>query len=155
MNTRRLLRAAGKGERKSEERMNKMTPRKEDGPNTIYRDMLLEKKRSVLASLGIKSDTLARLDRIAEDDQAPISHDEFVSSRLNTLEYAQLKLVNEALDRIESGDYGICLSCDRPIPGKRLRALPWARFCVACQEQMSAPDPAGHPDESARPVLTW
>lgn len=135
--------------------MNKIVPPNDEAPNAGYRDMLLDKKRSVLASLGMKCDTLARLGRVAEEDQAPISHDEFVSSRLNSLEYGHLRLVNEALDRIESGDYGVCLACEKPIPSKRLRALPWARYCVACQEQTSSIGLVEQDDDAAEPVLTW
>jgi DnaK suppressor protein len=99
-----------------------------------HRTSLVAKRASVLSGLGTKVDTQARLGRIADDDQAQISHDEFVSSRMNGLDYRQLRLVEEALDRLDAGDYGICLACDEPIPEKRLRALPWARYCVACQE---------------------
>ena len=100
------------------------------------RALLLERRAEVLAGLGGKVDSVARLENLAEDDQAQISHDEFVSSRVNGLDYRQLRLVEEALDRLEAGDYGVCLSCDEPIPEKRLRALPWARYCVTCQEMV-------------------
>jgi DnaK suppressor protein len=104
--------------------------------NEVYRRMLTEKRKEVLSGLGIKFDTLAKMGRIAEEDQAQISHDEFVSLRLNSLDYVQLRLIEEALDRLGSGDYGVCLSCEEQIPAKRLRALPWARYCVDCQETM-------------------
>jgi DnaK suppressor protein len=106
--------------------------------NQDYRRMLLEKREEVLAGLGIKFDTLAKMGRVAEEDQAQISHDEFVSLHLNSLDYTQLRLVEEALDRLNSGDYGTCLSCEEPIAPKRLRALPWARYCVKCQEEAGA-----------------
>jgi len=101
----------------------------------MYREQLLHKRTDVLATLGIKFDTLARMGRVAEEDQAQITHDEFVSLHLNSIDYSQLRLVDEALDRMDSGDYGICLACEEPIPAKRLRALPWARYCVPCQEK--------------------
>ena len=100
------------------------------------RALLLQKRSAVLAGLGAKLEAGARLENLAEDDQAQISHDQFVSSRVNGLDYRQLKLVEEALDRLDAGDYGVCLSCDEPIADKRLRALPWARYCVVCQELM-------------------
>lgn len=103
-----------------------------------YRQNLLAKRADILSMLGIKFDTLARTDRVAEEDQAQITHDEFVSLHLNSLDYVQLRLVDQALDRLESGDYGICLACEEEIPAKRLRALPWARYCVPCQERMSS-----------------
>jgi DnaK suppressor protein len=99
-----------------------------------YYRMLLERREQVVSGLGAKFDTLAKMGRVAEEDQAQLSHDEFVSLRLNSLDYGQLRLVEEALDRVRSGDYGACLSCERPIPSKRLQALPWARYCVPCQE---------------------
>ena len=102
--------------------------------NRYYRDALLEKREEVLAGLGVKFDTLAKMGRLAEEDQAQLTHDEYVSLQFNSLDYGQLRLVEEALDRLEAGDYGICLACDEPIPEKRLRALPWARYCVPCQE---------------------
>lgn len=101
------------------------------------RRKLLEKRAEMLSGLGTKFDTLARMGRVAEDDQAQISHEEFVSLHLNSLDYGQLRLVDEALDRLESGDYGTCLACEQPIPAKRLAALPWARYCVPCQERES------------------
>jgi DnaK suppressor protein len=109
-----------------------------------YRKVLLEKRENVMAGLGIKFDTLAKMGRVAEEDQAQLSHDEFISLRLNSLDYVQLRLIEEALDRIEAGDYGICLSCEEPIPSKRLQALPWAKYCVSCQQSLSTmqEDPA-------------
>jgi len=100
----------------------------------VYREMLLERRERVLSGLGVKFDTLAKMGRVAEEDQAQLSHDEFVSLRLNSLDYGQLRLIEEALDRVQSGDFGVCLSCEQPIPAKRLHAVPWARYCVACQE---------------------
>ena len=101
-----------------------------------YRQMLLDRRAQVLAGLGIKFDTLAKMGRVGEEDQAQISHDEFVSLSLNSLDYSQLRLVEEALDRLDSGDYGVCLACEEPIPPKRLRAVSWARYCVKCQDSM-------------------
>lgn len=45
-----------------------------------------------------------------------------------------LKGVKAALDRIEAKIFGICLRCEEPIHEKRLKAIPWASHCVACQE---------------------
>ncbi len=45
-----------------------------------------------------------------------------------------LKSVQAALDRMEDGMYGVCLRCKAPIPQTRLKAIPWASYCVGCQE---------------------
>ena len=109
----------------------------------VSRQILLSHREKAMAGLGMKFDTMARMGRVAEEDQAQLSHDEFVSLRLNSLDYKQLRLIDEALDRLNAGEYGVCLSCEEPIAPKRLRALPWARFCVRCQERISLEEKGG------------
>ncbi len=45
-----------------------------------------------------------------------------------------LELVDGALGRLAAGTYGACLRCGQPIPEGRLEVLPWAAFCLACQQ---------------------
>ena len=45
-----------------------------------------------------------------------------------------LRLIAEAQEKIEQGTFGICTDCDQEIPPKRLKAVPWAKFCIQCQE---------------------
>ena len=45
-----------------------------------------------------------------------------------------LRQILGALSRIENGTFGTCLHCDEEISRKRLAAVPWAPFCLACQE---------------------
>ena len=49
-------------------------------------------------------------------------------------ESRQLILINEALERIEDEEYGLCQNCEKEINPKRLDAIPWARYCLSCQE---------------------
>jgi DnaK suppressor protein len=53
----------------------------------------------------------------------------------NTQEQRLLRLVEEALQRVSDGSYGQCAACASPIQVKRLQAVPWARYCLACQER--------------------
>ena len=46
-----------------------------------------------------------------------------------------LQLVQEALGRIKSGEYGLCVACQEEVQVKRLEAVPWARHCIECQEK--------------------
>ena len=101
-----------------------------------YRQILLNKRASALAGLGAQTKYLAHAERICEEDQAQNSLDEAVSLRLNGHEYIQLRQIQEALDRLQLGEFGICLSCAEGIPAKRLQALPWAKYCVGCQEKI-------------------
>lgn len=49
-------------------------------------------------------------------------------------ESRQLTEIDEALLRIEDEEYGNCLNCEKAINPKRLQAIPWARYCLDCQE---------------------
>ena len=46
-----------------------------------------------------------------------------------------LTQVNAALQRIHDGEFGICVECEEPISPKRLAAVPWATYCLHCQER--------------------
>jgi DnaK suppressor protein len=46
-----------------------------------------------------------------------------------------LRNVRSALRRIEEGSFGVCLHCEEDISPKRIAAVPWAPFCIQCQEQ--------------------
>ena len=49
---------------------------------------------------------------------------------------ALLQEVKDALKRIENGTYGRCVDCGKPIPEKRLQAIPWASRCVEDAERI-------------------
>jgi DnaK suppressor protein len=51
-------------------------------------------------------------------------------------ESRQLVLINEALQRIDDEEYGHCQNCENEINPKRLDAIPWARYCLSCQEKV-------------------
>ena len=46
-----------------------------------------------------------------------------------------LRSVRLALRRVQDGSFGTCLHCEEEISPKRLAAVPWAAFCIQCQEQ--------------------
>lgn len=55
----------------------------------------------------------------------------------------RLEEVRAARQRLRDGSYGVCEACEEQIPPKRLEAVPWATYCVTCQEmrdqRISAP----------------
>ena len=55
-----------------------------------------------------------------------------------------LSSVRAALQRIQLGDYGLCVDCGREIPSKRLEAVPWTPYCIEDQEK--------HDKEAAAPT---
>ena len=47
-----------------------------------------------------------------------------------------LRQIRRALARIADESYGVCLHCEEDISPKRMNAVPWAGFCIKCQEQV-------------------
>ena len=66
-------------------------------------------------------------------DLAVRNYSKNVQLAVSENESKQLVLIDEALVRIEDGEYGTCLNCEKEINPKRLAAIPWARFCLDCQ----------------------
>ena len=60
--------------------------------------------------------------------------------------YATVTDIDQALERIEDGTYGRCVSCGNLIPDDRLQAVPWAALCVPCSAK---------PGKSQARSLTW
>ena len=76
-------------------------------------------------AIGSSSDELDRTQDASDRDYA-----------MSSLERSsdRLREVRSALRRIESGTFGICSGCEENINPKRLAAIPWAQFCITCQE---------------------
>ena len=51
---------------------------------------------------------------------------------------AEIREIDQALERLKAGEYGVCESCEKPIPLERLRALPFATLCAVCKAQQEA-----------------
>lgn len=62
--------------------------------------------------------------------------------------HVQLTQVRSALDRLEDGTFGECIQCGNRIREKRLEALPWTPYCIACQEKIETGQ-AGGPERAA------
>ena len=68
-------------------------------------------------------------------DKAESSYTKEFLLSLSDTERKQLQMIDQALIRIQKGDYGICQTCGIKIGKKRLDAVPWASNCIACQEK--------------------
>ena len=103
-----------------------------------YRKRLLEKKTQLLDTVSkTEQDGREADEEAAQDiaDKATNSYTkEFLFKQSNDDRFI-LQLVDEALDRLESGEYGTCVACGGDMQQKRLEAVPWARHCIGCQEK--------------------
>ncbi|MFM7251427.1 MAG: TraR/DksA family transcriptional regulator [Planctomycetaceae bacterium] len=59
-----------------------------------------------------------------------------ISSQLAEVESRELAHIENALDRMRSGQYGTCEVCSKKIPMARLDALPYATMCIECQRDV-------------------
>ncbi|MDQ2776620.1 MAG: TraR/DksA family transcriptional regulator [Acidobacteriota bacterium] len=100
-----------------------------------YSQLLLTEKAQILFELSRRLESL-NSGRVALEDQAPIVHEQFLAIRHNNFAYEKIKAIDAALDRLNLGDYGICEECDESIPEKRLKVVPWTRYCLHCQENL-------------------
>jgi DnaK suppressor protein len=91
-------------------------------------DLISSAKREpdVLATSVMSPDTVEFAAKTAEQD---------VAVAAANLRRRTLKEVENALRRVSKGTYGICEMCSEEIPPNRLKAIPWARFCLTCEEQ--------------------
>jgi DnaK suppressor protein len=97
---------------------------------------VLEAKRSELLN-GISDRNEIRIENAAEEfDRLQQQLNREVAIRNLDRESRLLKDVQAALGRLEEGTFGVCLRCEEEIPEKRLKALPWAAYCVPCQQIM-------------------
>jgi len=67
-------------------------------------------------------------------DQAVASYEKNALHQQAEQMSRQLQLLDDALRRIDSGEYGECVMCGKDISIPRLEAIPWTKFCVECQE---------------------
>lgn len=71
-------------------------------------------------------------------DQASGTNEVHVQLKLKQTDAKILQAIEDALQRLDDGSYGICRECGEPIAEARLTAIPWTRKCIACKEKEKA-----------------
>ncbi len=79
-------------------------------------------------------------------DAALDSAQDEISSQLAEVESRELSSIENALERMKQGQYGVCEGCSGGIPMARLNALPYATYCIECQREAEKYGSAGHHD---------
>jgi DnaK suppressor protein len=102
---------------------------------------LKEVKEKLLAERDILIEKLKGNDLSIDDAETPDpvdlavrNYSKNVMLAVSENESKQLALIDEALLRIEDDEYGTCQNCEKDVNPKRLAAIPWARYCLDCQE---------------------
>jgi RNA polymerase-binding transcription factor len=98
-----------------------------------YRAVLEAKQAELSAGLRNREDIAIEKTPDALDEVQLAGERELAIRNLDR-ESNLLRNVKSALGRIHDDSYGVCMHCEEDIKPKRLEALPWAKYCIRCQE---------------------
>lgn len=112
-----------------------------------FRKILLDLRDHLIDGVNfLASDNLKRSNRDASGELSGYSlhmadagtdnFDREFALSLVSNEQEALYEIQEALKRLDSGQYGVCEMCEKPIPRERLEVVPFARRCIQCQSQV-------------------
>jgi DnaK suppressor protein len=103
----------------------------------------LEKYRTILeAKQAELTGALRNRDEIVIEkapdalDEVQLAGERELAIRTLDRDSNMLRQIRRALARIADGSYGVCLHCEEDISPKRVNAVPWAAYCIKCQEQV-------------------
>ena len=116
--------------------------REDETRHTELRKILVELRDEILGKIaqemGTKLDEDPRMSTLSTMDVGDLSQldqDENIDYALLNRHIERLREVEDALDRLEAGTYGICEDCGAAINLERLKVLPFTTCCVQCQER--------------------
>ncbi len=110
--------------------------------NKFEKLLLQERQRIVSEVMQIESENLGESEGLMGQDFSNFAevgtdnYDREVYLKLAGAEAELVREIDDALDRIKNGTYGVCEGTGKPIPKKRLEVFPWARYTVDYQEQI-------------------
>jgi DnaK suppressor protein len=101
-----------------------------------YKKALLGKKaeleKSVRAGLLADGQTDGHGDFA---DRSSAANEQEINIHLKQTDAKLLRAIEDALQRVETGAFGICIECEEEIAAPRLKAVPWTKVCIACKEK--------------------
>jgi DnaK suppressor protein len=102
-----------------------------------FRRLLEDKKASLSSDLAKTRSAEEETTEEATQDIADKAVSSYTREFLYSLtdgERSTLLQIDDAIGRIDDATYGMCIHCGQPMAEKRLTAVPWAPYCVDCQE---------------------
>ncbi len=98
---------------------------------------LLKKRKEILSSIKVINERIKdsrTIESFDEGDKSVSYYTRDYVYQISNREYKTFLLVEKALKKIEKETYGLCENCGKEISHKRLEAIPWAEYCIDCQE---------------------
>lgn len=106
-----------------------------------YREALVKKRDEIIEAGGIKPLQASMENNTRQGDmadQATGNNEVHIALKLKQTDAKILTAIEEALQRIDKGSYGVCRDCGDPIAEARLKAIPWTRVCISCKEKQQS-----------------
>jgi len=100
-----------------------------------FKERLEKLKSDILSLILDEEDSTITREALDDVDHTSDMLAREMGSKLSTSHKNNLRKVEEALKRIKEQSYGKCMECGTDIPSKRLEILPFAEYCIACQEE--------------------
>ena len=103
-----------------------------------YKKLLLEEKQRILnnSKNALKTELALSPDDLPDEtDLAASEINQNLIFKLRDRERQLLAKIDEALGRMDEGNFGICQDCEEPIEPRRLEARPVSTLCIACKEK--------------------
>ena len=100
-----------------------------------YKNLLLSKRQELSTGKSLV-DSISTAVELRGDpvDMASSNTDAVTQIRLHQTDGKLVRAIEEALTRIRHEEFGVCEECSKPISENRLKVIPYARFCINCQE---------------------
>ncbi len=102
-----------------------------------FKKLLIERKIQIVENIEIAQNELEDLKNVDindDGDYASICADNLIDSAIHQQQIKELKEIEEALMKLEHGEYGICEMCGENIKPLRLKVKPYAKYCIICRE---------------------
>jgi len=107
-----------------------------------YKALLIAKREAIVSQSG-RREGIWIVQSNEQIEAVQLAGQREIAALALEREAESLMQVGEALKRIDDGEFGICVDCEEPISAKRLAAVPWAAYCLNCQELHDAREPIG------------
>ncbi|HOV21258.1 MAG TPA: TraR/DksA C4-type zinc finger protein [bacterium] len=104
-----------------------------------YLKILLKEKNTILKNLGYLKEGIESVEKGVPTHIGDLGTDEFVRGLGIDISHSEeqiLRQIDEAIEKLEKGKYGICENCGKKIPKNRLKVIPYAKYCVKCKKEM-------------------
>ncbi len=129
-----------KGDTSTGTASNKSAKDKPEDRHAALKEILLAKREALIKEIkqqlgqSVTDEQSRRLEAAMDSgDQALVDLDREMGISLQEMRNRERQLIDDALDSLDEGTYGVCAECEGEISEKRLEALPFARLCVACK----------------------